>query len=144
MVLCGDFARGLAFVERAIATSEILGDALAAAMQRVYAAEILLELLSAREKPPMAILLKNLPFLIWVRFTGWRRAWEFLLRARAHHHFDRRGQFRLRIDTDQALLHAIGKRRGEARELLTAARIRATELQATALLRKIDAALATL
>lgn len=89
-------------------------------------------------------LLRNLPFLIGVRFTGWRRAREFLLQARAHHHFDKRGHYRLRIDADLALLDAIGKRRGEAREQLTGVRIRATELQATALLKKIDTALATL
>ena len=141
MVLCGDFGGGVNYINGAIARSEALGDAHVADIQRVYAAEIFLEILAAKERPPLKVLLSNLVFLVRFRLNGWKQTHELLLRAQSNRHFDEKSHWRARIETDLGLLYAVGKRKSEARTILTRARALATELQAPSLVRNIDAAL---
>jgi hypothetical protein len=144
MVLRGDFAGGVRFIETAIQRNEREGSPIGRDFASIYLAEIYLEFLAPRQKPPIMVLLKNLPFLIRTGLTGRRRTLELLMRARDNPLFAGATYYRARIDADLGLLHKLAKQRDKARWHLMQARPVAESLGATGLLSKIDAALADL
>jgi class 3 adenylate cyclase len=141
MMLGGDFAGGVRFIEAAIQRNEHEGSPIGRDYASIYLAEIYLEFLAPRQKPPVMAMLKNLPFLIRTILTGRRRALELLMRARDNPMFAGATYYRARIDADLGLLHKLAKRPDMARSYLTQARPVAESLGATGLLSKIDAAL---
>jgi hypothetical protein len=144
MVLEGDFAGGVRFIEAAIQRNELEGSPLGRDFARIFLAETYLEFLAPKQKPPPSVMLKNLPFLIRTVLTGKRRALELLMQARDNPSFAGATYFRARIDADLGILHKVANRRTEARLYLMQARPVAESLGATGLLSKIDAALADL
>jgi tetratricopeptide (TPR) repeat protein len=144
MVLEGDFAGGVRFIEAAIRRNEHEGSPYGRDLARIYLAEIHLEFLAPRQKPPLTVLLANLPFLIRTSLTRRRRALELLMQARDNPLFAGASYIRARIDADLGLLHKLAKRRDKARLHLMQARSVAESLRATGLLSKIDAALVDL
>ena len=144
MVLEGDFAGGVRFIEAAIQRNENEGSPVLRDFARILLAETYLEFLAPKQKPLPMIMLKNLPFLIRTMLTGRRRALELLMRARDNPLFVGETYYRARIDADLGILHKLAKRRAEAHSYLTQARPVAKSLGATGLLSKIDAALADL
>jgi hypothetical protein len=144
MVLEGDFAGGVRFIEAAIQRNEDEGSPVGRDHARIYLAELYLEFLAPKQKPSPSVMLKNLPFLIRTVLTGRRKALALLMQARDNPLFDGTTYFRARIDADLGILHKLSKRRAEARSYLTQARPIAESLGATGLLSKIDASLADL
>jgi hypothetical protein len=144
MVLEGDFAGGVRFIEAAIRRNEHEGSPYGRDLARIYLAEIHLEFLAPRQKPPLTVLLANLPFLIRTSLTRRRRALELLMQARDNPLFAGASYIRARMDADLGLLHKLSKRRDKARLHLMQARSVAESLGATGLLSKIDAALVDL
>ena len=144
MVLEGDFAGGVRFIEAAMQQNELEGSSFGRDFAGIFLAETHLEFLAPKQKPPPSVMLKNLPFLIRTVFTGRRRALKLLIQARGNPWFDSTTYFRARIDADLGILHKLSKRPTEARSYLMQARPVAESLGATGLLSKIDAALADL
>jgi class 3 adenylate cyclase len=144
MVLEGDFAGGVRFIEAAIQRNEDEGSPAARDFARWQLAETYLEFLAPKQKLPPSVMLKNLPFLIRVTLTGKRRALELLMQARNNPLFTSASYFRARIDADLGILHKLSKRPAEARSHLMQARAVAESLGATGLISKIDTALADL
>jgi len=144
MVLEGDFAGGTRFIEAAIQRNELEGSPLGRDFARIFLAEIYLEFLTPKQRPPPSVILKNLPFLIRTVLTGRQRALELLMQARDNPMFAGATYFRARIDADLGILHKLAKRRAEARSYLMEARPIAETLGASGLLSKIDTALVDL
>lgn len=144
MILEGDFAGGVRFIEAAIQRSESEGSPLGRDLASIFLAETYLEFLAPKQKPPPMVMLKNLPFLIKTMLTGRRRALELLMQARDNPLFAGATYYRARIDADLGILHKRGKRRDEARWYLMQARSVAETLGASGLLSKIDMALVDL
>lgn len=143
MVLEGDFAGGVQFIESAIRWNDLAGSPLGRDFARIFLAETYLEFLAPKQKPSASVMLKNLPFLLKTMMTGRRRAIAILMQARNNPTFAG-GYFQARIDADLGILHELAKQRAEARSYLTQARAVAELLVAVGLLSKIDAALADL
>jgi hypothetical protein len=134
-VLFADLAGFTAFCERA-------GEE--AAWNRITLAEIYLEILTAREHPPMRIIVKNFWTFLASMLFGARRAEELLEKAAAHEQLHERGALRARINMDLGLLYKLKRQPGRARTFLEIALVPAELQGAISLVGKIDAALAEL
>jgi hypothetical protein len=84
LVLSGRVSEGIKFLESAIAARDADGFRSMAAWNRITLAEIYLEILTARERPPMHIIVKNLWTFLASMLFGARRAEELLEKAAAH------------------------------------------------------------
>jgi class 3 adenylate cyclase len=144
MLIEGDFAGGVRFIKVAIERNEREGCPVARDFARIFLAEIYLAFLAPKQKLPLSVVLRNLPFLIRTIPTARRRALELLMQARNNPSFAGTTYFRARIDADLGTLHKLAKRRAEARLYFMQARPVAESLGVTGLLSKIDAALAEL
>jgi tetratricopeptide (TPR) repeat protein len=144
LVLSGRVGEGIKFLESAIAARDADGFRSMAAWNRITLAEIYLEILTARERPPMSIMVKNLWTLLASMLFGARRAEALLEKAAAHEQLHERGAFRARINMDLGLLYKLKRQPGRARTFLEMARGPAELQGANSLVGKIDAALAEL
>jgi class 3 adenylate cyclase len=144
LVLSGRVSEGIKFLESAIAARDADGFRSVAAWNRITLAEIYLEILTARERPPMRIIVKNLWTFLASMLFGARRAEELLEKAAAHEQLHERGALRARINMDLGLLYKLKRQPGRARTFLEMARVPAELQGATSLVGKIDAALAEL
>ena len=143
-VLTGRLKEGVALLERTIDASDKDGDRGNAWWNRIFLAEIYLEILASRQKVALGILLKNFGAILRAKLFGARLARALLEEAGQHPQLHDQGALRARIDMDLGLLHKITKQRGLARQYLEKARGPA-ELQGAGLMvGKIDAALAEL
>jgi len=144
MVLQGNIAGGVRFIEAIIQTNIQLGFVVGRDMARMYLTEIYLELLAPTRRPPLSVILKNLPFLLVTAMTGWKTAMTMMQAARQNPMFSGSSHWRARVEANLGFLYLMKKRFGEARECLLRARPIAEQLNSTALLVKIDTALAQL
>jgi hypothetical protein len=89
-----------------------------AAWTRIILAEVYLQILSGDERPPMAVVLKNIvPIASTIAF-GVRRAKALLEQAAAHSQLSEHGIIRARINMDLGLLHKHKKQSVLARQFL--------------------------
>ena len=144
LILSGRVSEGIKFLESAIAARDADGFRSMAAWNRITLAEIYLEILTARERPAMRIIVKNLWTFLASMLFGARRAEELLEKAAAHEQLHERGALRARINMDLGLLYKLKRQPGRARTFLEIARVPAELQGATSLVGKIDAALAEL
>jgi class 3 adenylate cyclase/tetratricopeptide (TPR) repeat protein len=144
MVLQGDFSGGVRFLESSIKDHERTGNTFARDFSRIILAEIYLEFLAPKAKPPLSIIIRHLPFLISTAFTGRRKAMKLLREARSNTRFSSNGYLCARIDTNLGILCRLAKQNVDADKHLRHARVIAEQLDAKALLAKIDAAAAPL
>lgn len=145
LVLSGRVGEGIRLLESAIAARDADGFRTMAAWNRITLAEIYLEILTARERPPMRIIVRNLSTLMGSMLFGARRAEALLEKAAAHEQLHERGALRARINMDLGLLYKLKRQPGRARTFLEMARA-SPELQvlSASLVGKIDAALGEL
>jgi hypothetical protein len=144
LVMRGEFGSGIRKIDAYIAERDHDGYQAAADWGRIYLAEIYLELLAGKERPPLHVLLRNIIFLVLSLPFAARRALDLLERAKANDQFSRTGILAARIEYNLGLLNRIKKRPDLARNHLTGARRIAEPLNATPLVCKIDNALASL
>jgi class 3 adenylate cyclase/tetratricopeptide (TPR) repeat protein len=143
-VLEGRFAEGVKGIERYIAWNDREKYRLGADWGRIYLAEVYLELLAGKQRPPFRVLVRNSVFLIRTLPFAARRALDLLTHAAKNAQFSPEGVFLARINMDLGLLHKVKKRRDDARHYLEKAREFAAPRGAATMLAKIDAALADL
>ena len=79
MVLQGDLSGGVRFLENAIRYHDSTGCPNSGRLVRLMLAQVYIEMISAKTRPPFLVLLKHFPFLIGVKFTGWNAALKNLL-----------------------------------------------------------------
>jgi hypothetical protein len=142
MVLQGNFSGGVRFLEGAIYWHERTGNTIGRDLTRVFLAEVYTEFLAPKQKPPLLVVVRNLPFLVRTAFAGWKKAEKLLLAALQNPLFSETSHFRARINTDLGTLYKIAKRRDEAEKYLRRARAIAERLANKGLIAKIDAVLA--
>jgi hypothetical protein len=143
-VLTGRLKEGVALLERAIDDSDKNGDRGNACWNRVFLAEIYIEILASHQKVALDVLLKNFGTILRGKLFGGRLARALLEEAGQQPQLHSQGTSRARIDMDLGLLHKITKQRGLARQYLEKARGPAAFQGAVLMVGKIDAALAEL
>jgi len=143
-ILLGDFKGGLSFLEQAVERNDHEGNGLGSSLTRVFLAEVLIEMMAAKKKPPLRVIVKNLSALVRVAFGGWSRALALLNTAHGNPMFSGVSLFRARIETDLGILYMMKKQHIQAKQYLGQARSIAEQLSSAALLAKIDAAMANL
>jgi class 3 adenylate cyclase/tetratricopeptide (TPR) repeat protein len=142
MVVRGEIEKGVRFLEAIIETDIRLGFVVGRDAARLVLTDIYLELLAPTQRVPIKVVLRNLPFLVRTKFTGWKKAMDMMLAARENPMFSGTSHWRARAEANLGFLYMIRKRYPEAKECLARARPIAEELNSAALLAKIDAALA--
>ena len=144
LIMQGKFGKGVSQIRRYIAETERQGYRVAADWARVLLAEVYLELLTGKEKPGIRVLLQNLVFLIRTLPFAAQIALRLLSQASASQQIGKSTTLAARISFGIGLASQIKKRGKEARVHFEHAREIAESLKATALLAKIDTALAEL
>src|SRR5262249_23514543 len=81
-VLAGRISEGIQLLESAITTYDARGEDLIATYTKNSLAEIYLEMLTSRARPPLSVILKNVVTILRVKFIGMRRI-EVLLEQAA-------------------------------------------------------------
>jgi hypothetical protein len=141
LAMLGQISEGVRLLKKQISRSDELGHVGGGAWERIILAEIYIEILSGRQKPPTSVVLKNFWTIIGVICFGAQRARKLLQRAAEVSQLSEQGAAIARIKFDLGSLAAINKKRDEARSYFKPARIGAESQGAGHLLQKIDAAL---
>jgi hypothetical protein len=144
LIETGRVAEGVRLIERTIAARDASGDRTQAAFARILLAEVYIQILAGGRKPPMAVLIRNLPALAAARWRGTRRAAALLEAAASHRQLSRDGVAIARIDFDRGQLFALRGKRSEARECFERARGVARSQGLDGLRQRSEAALAKL
>ena len=108
-----------------------------ATIYKFLLAEIYLEMLTSRARPPFAIV-RNLGMIFRVKFSGVRRTEALLEQASRAPHLHECGSTRARINMDIGLLRKLQKKPDLARQFLEKARAPAKVHGATLLVTKIN------
>ncbi|MCI4348604.1 MAG: AAA family ATPase [Thermoplasmata archaeon] len=144
LAVTGDIQGGIRLLRTSIAVRDQEGLRTIAAWSRIALAEVYLEILTGTQRPPVMVLLRNLPTLLAAKLVGARRARLLLEEASTHDQLSPRGAIRARIEMDLGVLDKLDGKYLEAKRHLGDARVSAALQKATPLVARIDAALATL
>ena len=98
-VIQGKFGAGIRHIEEGIKKSTDEGFELGKGLEQLILSEVFIEGLTAKEKPPFRVVVKNLGVLVWIALRGWKRAVTLLNLARENRIFSESGLWRARIDT---------------------------------------------
>ena len=144
MVISGRISEGLRLIESSIEGADAAGNSGCGFWNRIFLAEVYIEMLTSRQRPPLRIVLRNLGAIIRVKLFGKNRARALLERAGGFQLLHERGAIRARINMDLGLIYKMKGRRALARELLEKCCGPAREQGATFIVNKAGAALAEL
>jgi hypothetical protein len=140
----GNIKDGLRLIEEGILKLEKEGCRDWADWSRLNLAEIYLQMIAGNEKPPLPILLRNLPILLRVMVTAPSRIPDLVKRALANPHFDPAGHHIGRAEMILGLFYKVKKKRTLAVQHLTAAKRILSQFGQTPILARVDTALAEL
>jgi hypothetical protein len=143
-LMAGRLAEGVRIIEHEIDRNTKAGDRWFSTFVRVYLADIYVQMLTSKEKPPPGLVRNNFWTLIGIKLFGARRARALLREAAASKHLSDRGVTRATIDFNLGALSAMKRKRAEAKGYFEKARVVAEDQGAAKLLERIDAALAQL
>jgi hypothetical protein len=144
LVITGRMAEGIRLIKSAINDADATGDCGVGFWNRIFLAEIYLELLTSRQVPPLQIVVKNLVTIIGAKLFGKGRAQALLEQASRFAQLHERGVIRARIHMDLGLLYKVKGHHALARQLFEKARGPAEQQGAIFILDKIDSALTDL
>jgi hypothetical protein len=144
LVIDGEISRGVRWLEEAILRREQEGYRTVADWYRMYLCEIYLEIISAKQKPPISILLRNAFTITLVILRAEQRISNLVERVCQNPQFDPRGHFVGRCEMILGLLYKTKKKNALAVQHLSKAKLIASQYGQTPMLTKIDAALAEL
>jgi hypothetical protein len=136
-VLRGRIAEGINMIEEHILRYEKDGYRVGADFMRLQLAEVYLQIISRKEKPPFLTLLKNLPILLKVMVSAPSRIRVLVTHVIDNPRFDPAGHF-------EGLLYKIKKKRALALQHLTEARRILSQFGQTLILAQVETALAEL
>lgn len=142
--MSGRISEGIKVIKEHIVRLDSEGDRTIAAWTRITLAEIYIQILSGKDKPPATVILKNFLTILGARMFGVRRARALLREAEAHKQLSERGVIFARINLNLGVLSVMENKRAEAKRYLEKARIAAENQGADKLRQKIDATLAEL
>ena len=140
----GEITEGIRVIEKAVLKREKEGLPDIADFFRLNLAEVYLEMIGGKEKPPLSVLLKNLPVLLKVKVTAFARVRLLTARVLENPNFDPAGYHVGRAQMILGLLHKAKNKRSLAFQHLIEAKRIASQFGPTPMLAKVDAALAEL
>ena len=143
-VLRGNIREGIRWIEDAILRQEKSGYRDAADWYRLFLAEIYLQIIEGNEKPPIMVLLKNIPVLLEVTLTASRKIPELTSAVLKNPRLHSSGHHVARAQMILGLLYKVKKKHALAVEHLTEAKRILSQFGQTPILARIDAALAEL
>jgi len=140
-VMAGRIDEGLAHMHDTIARREAEGYQTTADWNRLFLAEVYLEILSGNGEVSPGVVLRNIRSLSGVLVFGAKRIEALIERVRANPHFDPDGFHIARAEMILGLLHKVKKRDAPAWRHLAKARSIVQQEGASPLLKRIDSAL---
>jgi class 3 adenylate cyclase/tetratricopeptide (TPR) repeat protein len=143
-VLLGNMAGGVRMIEDAAREAEAWGQTAARPLGNLFHGEVYLQIAIGGEKPPLSVMLRNLPFLIGTLPFAKAKARRCLESALDSFRGFDCPSFIARCLYDLGLLDQAGKQTGAARAKFDEARQIAASVEAANLVRDIDTALAEL
>ena len=143
-VLQGNISAGIHDIEAAVARRKNEGYRAAADWYGGFLCEVYLEIIASNEKLAIPALLKNLPIILRVWFTGSSRIRALTAQIMENPLFDRAGIHIGRAQMILGLLHKTKKRRALAFEHLTEARRIFLQFGQSPILTRVETALAEL
>jgi class 3 adenylate cyclase/tetratricopeptide (TPR) repeat protein len=144
VALTGDLKGAVAMFEEGIATNEAHGRRTMAAWNRILLAELYIGVMTAKGRPSLRLVWRNLAVIARIALTGLQRARFLLEEAQKNAQFDPRGVVYARIELNLGKLAAHQRRRADARQHFARARTAATEQDVEVVVAAIDAAIAAL
>jgi class 3 adenylate cyclase/tetratricopeptide (TPR) repeat protein len=143
-VFRGRIAEGINMIDEDILRYEKDGYRAGADFRRLQLAEVYLQIISRKEKPPFLTLLKNLPILLKVMVSAPSRIRVLVTHVIDNPRFDPAGHFVGRALMVLGLLYKIKKKRALALQHLTEARRILSQFGQTPTLAQVETALAEL
>jgi hypothetical protein len=143
-VLQGNIAPGVHRIEEGILQREKEGYRDGADRYRLFLAEVYLQIIVGKEKPPILTLLKNIPILLKVTVTAASRIRDLIAHVLENPHFDPAGHHVGRAQMILGLLYKAKKKRALALQHLTEARRIFSKFGQTPILARVEMALAEL
>ncbi|HZZ23823.1 MAG TPA: hypothetical protein VFE60_15150 [Roseiarcus sp.] len=140
----GDMAAGARALSESIKLQDELGYSLAADWHRTVLCELYLQVIEGKEKAPLPVLIKNLPFIAQVIMRGEKRIVSWTSHVRRNARLDPNGHYIGRCEMILGLLYKAKKKRSLAVHHLTEARRITAQWGPTPMLARIDAALTEL
>ena len=123
LAMLGQISDGIRVVKQQIARCDRIGDQSPGAFAQIILAEIYIQILSGKDKPPASVLLKNFWAILYAMVFGARRARTLLQEAARVNQLSERGVLIARINFNLGVLSAMKKKRDEARSYFTKARV---------------------
>jgi tetratricopeptide (TPR) repeat protein len=143
-ILQGNFKEGIHSVEQAIAKRDEEGNRGYADFARSLLCEVYLQIIAGNEKPPFQVLLRNLPILVKVMFTGPSRIQALVMRILGNPYFDAAGHYAGWAQMILGLLYKAKKKHALAVQHLTDAKRILSQFGQTPILARVETALAEL
>jgi hypothetical protein len=143
-VFQGNIRDGICLIDASILRREQEGCRGYADWLRLNLAEVYLQIIMGKEKPPLPILLKNLPIILRVMLTASSRIPALVTHALGNPRYDPEGHYVGRAQMTLGLLYKIKKKRALALEHLTVAKRIFSQFGQTPTLARVDEALAEL
>jgi class 3 adenylate cyclase/tetratricopeptide (TPR) repeat protein len=144
LVITGRIADGIRLIRDSIDGADAAGDCGVGFWNRIILAEIYLELVTSRQRPPLRFVVKNFGAIIGATIFGKGGARALLERASRFEQLHERGAIRARINMDLGPIYKIEGKRELVRQFLEKGRGPAEQQGASFIVNKIDAALAEL
>ena len=143
-VLQGRLAEGILCIEESISALDREGYKTAADWGRMHLSEVYLEVIVGSERPPVKVILRNLPTLLKIAITGSRRIESLVASVLQNPVLDPMGHLVARAHMILGLLYKAKRKRPLAIQHLTKAREITSQFGATPMLARIDSAVAEL
>ena len=142
-VLRGELAKGISIIQTAIASAQRDRWRAAEDWAKLFLCEVYLEVLFAKERPSLAVLLKR-PAIIKIFLTGQASIEKLISEVRSNPQFDPDGHHIGRAEMILGLLYKGRKRRSLAVEHLTQAQRILSQLGPTPIVSRVEMALVEL
>ena len=143
-VLQGEIRYGIQLLEEAIARREREGDLRIADWYRASLAEVYLQIIEGKERPPFPVILKNLPTLLKVMLTASSRIRALATHCLENPHYDPEGVQVGRAHMILGLLYKAKKKPALAVHHLTEAKRILSQFGQTPILARVETAFAEL
>jgi hypothetical protein len=146
LILEGEITQGIRWMERIILDREEEGFQSRAEWYRILLCQVYLEIIAGKDKPPLSVLARNLPTLLWVKIFGPARIRTIMARVRPFFtaQCDPNGSYLATCDMILGLLDKAQRRNSSALQHLTEARRIFSQFGQTPVLARVETALAEL
>ena len=143
-ILQGNIGKGIRLIEDVISRLDKAGDRFGADWTRRNLAEVYLQIIMGKEKPPLSVVLKNLPILLTVMVTASSRIRALIAHSLENPRFDPAGFHIGQAKMMLGLLYKAKKKRALAVQHLTEAKRIFSQFGQIPILGRVETALAEL